>query len=110
MNAWSQCVACIAEPVRAWVWRRRDPSGGRRWLCRGRDARRFVLAAWLILQSCLGCLGQTAATYHERADQALQSFLLKFWSASSQYLHNAYPVSYTHLRAHETVLDLVCRL
>ena len=22
----------------------------------------------------------------------------------------AYPVSYTHLRAHETVLDLVCRL
>src|SRR5664280_696914 len=25
-------------------------------------------------------------------------------------LHNAGPVSYTHLRAHETVLDLVCRL
>ena len=23
---------------------------------------------------------------------------------------NLYPVSYTHLRAHETVLDLVCRL
>ena len=23
---------------------------------------------------------------------------------------DAYPVSYTHLRAHETVLDLVCRL
>ena len=23
---------------------------------------------------------------------------------------NDYPVSYTHLRAHETVLDLVCRL
>ena len=23
---------------------------------------------------------------------------------------NAIPVSYTHLRAHETVLDLVCRL
>ena len=25
-------------------------------------------------------------------------------------LLNAMPVSYTHLRAHETVLDLVCRL
>ena len=24
--------------------------------------------------------------------------------------HDAAPVSYTHLRAHETVLDLVCRL
>ena len=24
--------------------------------------------------------------------------------------HGAEPVSYTHLRAHETVLDLVCRL
>ena len=24
--------------------------------------------------------------------------------------HDASPVSYTHLRAHETVLDLVCRL
>ena len=24
--------------------------------------------------------------------------------------HDAFPVSYTHLRAHETVLDLVCRL
>ena len=24
--------------------------------------------------------------------------------------NNATPVSYTHLRAHETVLDLVCRL
>eukprot|EP00657_Telonema_sp_P-1_P002023 TRINITY_DN14875_c0_g1_i1.p1 TRINITY_DN14875_c0_g1~~TRINITY_DN14875_c0_g1_i1.p1 ORF type:complete len:134 (+),score=25.29 TRINITY_DN14875_c0_g1_i1:113-514(+) len=25
-------------------------------------------------------------------------------------MHNIAPVSYTHLRAHETVLDLVCRL
>ena len=27
-----------------------------------------------------------------------------------QYLRFIKPVSYTHLRAHETVLDLVCRL
>ena len=26
------------------------------------------------------------------------------------FAHAAYAVSYTHLRAHETVLDLVCRL
>src|SRR5665811_483419 len=29
---------------------------------------------------------------------------------ASPYLHKQEPVSYTHLRAHETVLDLVCRL
>ena len=27
-----------------------------------------------------------------------------------EYQGTLYPVSYTHLRAHETVLDLVCRL
>ena len=91
MNAWSQYMACNPDPVRAWVWRECDPSGGTRWLCRSRDARRFVLAAWLVLQSCLGGLGQTVAAYHQHADQALQSFLLKFWSPSSQYLRNAYP-------------------
>ena len=26
------------------------------------------------------------------------------------YIESPQPVSYTHLRAHETVLDLVCRL
>ena len=26
------------------------------------------------------------------------------------FLNTLHPVSYTHLRAHETVLDLVCRL
>ena len=30
--------------------------------------------------------------------------------ASEQWPEWAKPVSYTHLRAHETVLDLVCRL
>eukprot|EP00656_Telonema_subtile_P013468 TRINITY_DN16842_c0_g1_i2.p1 TRINITY_DN16842_c0_g1~~TRINITY_DN16842_c0_g1_i2.p1 ORF type:complete len:301 (+),score=43.23 TRINITY_DN16842_c0_g1_i2:198-1100(+) len=29
---------------------------------------------------------------------------------TSEYMQSAQPVSYTHLRAHETVLDLVCRL
>src|SRR5665811_2331213 len=31
-------------------------------------------------------------------------------SPSGAYLWRQQPVSYTHLRAHETVLDLVCRL
>ena len=31
-------------------------------------------------------------------------------AALGQHFHRAQPVSYTHLRAHETVLDLVCRL
>lgn len=35
--------------------------------------------------------GQSAATYHARADQALQSFLLKFWNGGQQYLRNRYP-------------------
>ena len=30
--------------------------------------------------------------------------------AAARGLHEAKAVSYTHLRAHETVLDLVCRL
>jgi len=34
---------------------------------------------------------QTSATYHARADQALQSFLLKFWNGGQQYLRNKFP-------------------
>lgn len=37
-----------------------------------------------------GC-AQTAATYHARADQALQSFLIKFWNSGQQYLEQDYP-------------------
>ena len=32
------------------------------------------------------------------------------WDAATDALRAALAVSYTHLRAHETVLDLVCRL
>ena len=41
--------------------------------------------------------------YRQIADQLLEK-------AKTQNLIYAVPVSYTHLRAHETVLDLVCRL
>lgn len=47
------------------------------------------LSVWL-LEAAL-CLGQTTATYHARADQALQSFLLKFWNGSQQYLRSSFP-------------------
>ena len=32
------------------------------------------------------------------------------WDLSDEYADDVVTVSYTHLRAHETVLDLVCRL
>ena len=35
---------------------------------------------------------------------------LNGWTLADQGTDHATPVSYTHLRAHETVLDLVCRL
>ncbi len=42
---------------------------------------------------CRPSLAQTPATYHARADQALQSFLLKFWNGGQQYLRRDYPDS-----------------
>ena len=41
--------------------------------------------------------------------QAWGSFLLRHFEEAGRLL-GCRPVSYTHLRAHETVLDLVCRL
>ena len=38
------------------------------------------------------------------------AFTLDAPVAGARYLLDLGPVSYTHLRAHETVLDLVCRL
>ena len=40
----------------------------------------------------------------------LLAALLSWFSHLSRAWRWRYPVSYTHLRAHETVLDLVCRL
>jgi predicted alpha-1,6-mannanase (GH76 family) len=34
-----------------------------------------------------------AATYHQRADAAIQTLLLKFWNPSQSYLNDAYPSS-----------------
>ena len=51
--------------------------------------RLVVLAS--ALQVPLVCHAQTAETYHARADQALQSFLVKFWDGGHQYLRNRFP-------------------
>src|SRR5664280_341608 len=55
----------------------------------------------------LNCASFTCAkTVHER-----KSLVLQFWPTNERRSTSGEdPVSYTHLRAHETVLDLVCRL
>lgn len=58
---------------------------------------------------------QTAATFHARADQALQSFLLKFWNGGQQYLRRDYPDSgaltgyWTYANGWDALLDGVER-
>ena len=45
------------------------------------------------------------------ADRAYDYLLRNFWDKEEGgFLWTLDSVSYTHLRAHETVLDLVCRL
>jgi len=44
----------------------------------------------------------TAETYHNRADEALQSYLLKFWSGGQQYLWNRYPNTNNQLTGYWT--------
>ena len=55
-------------------------------------------------------------------DSGKREFMFEFWKAKDaesglnqneyfrNYMQRVITVSYTHLRAHETVLDLVCRL
>ena len=81
-----------------------------------------IFSRWILLVAllCAGLLpsallAQTAATYHARADQALQSFLLKFWNGGSQYLRERYPDTgsltgpWTYANGWDAVLDGVER-
>ena len=78
-----------------------------------RPALLLALAA-LVLLSQTGRT-QTAATYHTRADQALQSFLLKFWNGGQQYLRNKFPSDssltgyWTYANGWDAVMDGVER-
>ena len=52
---------------------------------------------------------------HDQVGADFLGHVMDFGLGSAHYqvtiaLRNIEPVSYTHLRAHETVLDLVCRL
>ena len=47
-------------------------------------------------------------TLHNRCDQLVEQVVAEAVETDRQAIYAA--VSYTHLRAHETVLDLVCRL
>ncbi|MCW5550577.1 MAG: carbohydrate-binding protein [Verrucomicrobiae bacterium] len=51
----------------------------------------LVILILLTMRLPLTSPAQTAATYHTRADQALQSFLLKFWNGGQQYLRDKFP-------------------
>src|SRR5258706_10922498 len=69
----------------------------------------------LLAPPLLPCSGQTAAAYHDRADQALQSFLLKFWNGGQQYLRRSYPSDgfltgyWTYAQGWDALLDGVER-
>ena len=69
----------------------------------------FLPLLFLVLASPLSA--QTVTAYHQRADQALQSFLLNFWSGSSQYLRNSYPTDnsltayWTYAHGWDAVMD-----
>lgn len=77
----------------------------------------YLLAALTVfaLQMRLPVEAQTPATYHARADQALQSFLLKFWNGGQQYLRNRYPSDgsltgyWTYANGWDAVMDGVER-
>ena len=58
---------------------------------------------------------QTVETYHDRADQALQSFLVNFWDGGHQYLRNRFPDNgsltgyWTYAHGWDAVIDHVER-
>ncbi len=57
----------------------------------------FRLGRWkctvpmVAILGIFSCVAQSVSDYHTRADQALQSFLLKFWDGGQEYLRNRYP-------------------
>ncbi len=78
------------------------------------SSRQWLVGLGLIAGILLGTISvsaQTAAEWHARADTALQSFLLKYWSGGSQYLRDDYPDTgaltgyWTYANGFEAVLD-----
>lgn len=71
----------------------------------------------LAMLTMVWCLAAAAegATFHDYSDQALQSFLLKFWKGGDQYFHHTYPDNgsltgyWTYANGWEAVMDNVER-
>jgi predicted alpha-1,6-mannanase (GH76 family) len=62
----------------------------------GRAMRHWIRAGLLALGIVLATGrggAQSAASYHHRADAAIQSFVLKYWNPSQNYLNASYPSS-----------------
>jgi predicted alpha-1,6-mannanase (GH76 family) len=74
-----------------------------------------MVACAVILQPWRCCRAQDTAAYHQYADRALQSFLLKFWNGGAQYLRNTYPSDgtmtgyWTYAHGWEALMDGVER-
>src|SRR5665811_2560650 len=65
------------------------------------------LGAWMRRRHCrVRSCTETTSSYRSRSPVTIP-LLLPVWGP---LLRGSASVSYTHLRAHETVLDLVCRL
>ena len=75
----------------------------------------LCLSAWVWLVHVSNCPAQSVAEYHARADQALQSFLLKFWRGDQQYLRQSFPDNggltayWTYANGWDAVMDGVER-
>ena len=67
-----------------------------------------ILANWTYTERTLGIERDTVLWLY--TDGVVETRSAEGEAFGEQRLHDAIPVSYTHLRAHETVLDLVCRL
>ena len=71
------------------------------------DARQLEASIWRITDG-LGTDDDLARLHHD--ERASLYILERLIAETDDDIARARPVSYTHLRAHETVLDLVCRL
>src|SRR4051812_9484508 len=69
----------------------------------------ILMVGWCLAGAARG------ATFHDYSDQALQSFLLKFWQGGDQYFHHTYPDNggltgyWTYANGWEAVMDNVER-
>ena len=85
---------CIRDRISSWTnW----------WYAGGSFSARAIVPSFVLLAIPLGFLLRDLATIGWARTSAMIG-------VSACVVLNLFPVSYTHLRAHATVLDIVCRL